>query len=83
MECTMVLKEMIGKEGVSGPFFRHGLFQGQKHYLLDFNRYTKQTPMLDENFSLVPFPLVLPFALESFFCIYIKMMGFVFLMNVS
>lgn len=78
----MLLKQ-IGKEGVSRPFFRHGLFQGQKYYLLDFNKHTKQTSMFDENFSLVLFPLLLPFALESFFCIYIKMMGFVFLMNMS
>jgi len=78
----MILKE-TGREGVSIPFFRDALFQGEKYYLLDFNKYTKQTSMLDEHFSLVPFPLLLPFALGSFFCIYIKMTGFVFLMNMS
>lgn len=64
----MILRE-IRKEGVSKSHFRHGLFQGQKYHLPDFSKYTKQTSVLEEHLSLVPFSILLPFALEKFFCI--------------
>lgn len=66
-EHAMVLKG-VGKD-VSRPFWL---------------QYTKQTSTLDEDFILVPlFPLVLPFALQSSFHVYIKILGVVLLMNMS